>query len=232
MPDVVLAELSSNRRATFVALIICRATRLIIGRGARSEERSPVQYSTYVSSDPKTKNMVLLTLQIRCDRSFKAVLLPFYWRWYLTFFGTNKSPHVMGGSNVIQLRPTSLEGMALAIPLLLASYQLSTYLYNMFFHPLRKFPGPITAAASNIPFNVTGLKGDGVFWVVELHRRYGDVVRIAPNELSFSGNGAYKDIYGHKKAGQPALQKDPKFYRSPSGVRVPDVSSSSDEVDA
>lgn len=44
----------------------------------------------------------------------------------------------------------------------------------------------------------------------ELHARYGDVVRTRPNELSFIGENAWKDIYMHRqdhkqmaKAGRP-----------------------------
>ncbi|WPH03714.1 putative cytochrome P450 [Acrodontium crateriforme] len=103
----------------------------------------------------------------------------------------------------------------LAIPLGLVAYQISRYIYNIFFHPLRKFPGPITAAASPIPNIRHNLKGNLVNWVCDLHAQYGDVVRISPNELSFSGADAYRDIYGHKKAGQPTLNKDPRFYRNP-----------------
>ena len=31
------------------------------------------------------------------------------------------------------------------------------------------------------------------------HGKYGDVVRIAPNRLSFIGDSAWKDIYMHKQ---------------------------------
>ena len=126
----------------------------------------------------------------------------------------------MSNSFFLQLLPTTPGGIAFAIPLALAIYQVSAYLYNLFFHPLRKFPGPVTSAVSNLPLIAAGLRGDGVQWVVELHQKYGGIVRVAPNELSFSSNGAYKDIYGHKKAGLPTLEKDPRFYMSPSGVRL------------
>ncbi|KAF2164203.1 hypothetical protein M409DRAFT_68079 [Zasmidium cellare ATCC 36951] len=125
----------------------------------------------------------------------------------------------MGSGLFLQLLPSTLGGIAFAVPLLLAFVQIATYAYNLFFHPLRKFPGPITSAISNIPLTAAGLRGDGVYWIVDLHQRYGEVVRVAPNELSFSGNGAYRDIHGHKKAGLRTLEKDPQFYRTPSGER-------------
>lgn len=41
--------------------------------------------------------------------------------------------------------------------------------------------------------------------------RYGPIVRVAPDELSFTDASAWKDIYGHKKSGQPELSKDKKY---------------------
>jgi hypothetical protein len=42
--------------------------------------------------------------------------------------------------------------------------------------------------------------------MLELHNRYGDIVRIAPSELAFSHPDAWKDIMGHKK-GEPEMEK-------------------------
>lgn len=55
---------------------------------------------------------------------------------------------------------------------------------------------------------------------VALHAKYGPVVRVAPNKLSYAaGAQAHKDIYGHRKHGQPSIAKDPSFYvASPNGV--------------
>lgn len=51
-----------------------------------------------------------------------------------------------------------------------------------------------------------------------LHAKYGPVVRIAPNNLSFINPQAWKDIYAHKKAPELEMIKDPEFY-----VRNPDA---------
>lgn len=41
--------------------------------------------------------------------------------------------------------------------------------------------------------------GTIVEWVKELHEKYGDAVRLAPNEVSFiSGETAWRDIYGFR----------------------------------
>jgi cytochrome P450 len=50
-----------------------------------------------------------------------------------------------------------------------------------------------------------------------LHERYGDVVRIRPNALSFSGSQAAKDILTNK-TGRGQLQKDQEIYsKHPNG---------------
>jgi len=49
--------------------------------------------------------------------------------------------------------------------------------------------------------------------VVALHQKYGNVVRVSPNTLSFIGTQqAWSDIYGFKKSGIPENYKDPEFY--------------------
>lgn len=53
----------------------------------------------------------------------------------------------------------------------------------------------------------------------ELHERYGPVVRLAPNHLSYTDPRAWKDIYGHRSGPQHAhLPENPKsvvHYREP-----------------
>lgn len=86
-------------------------------------------------------------------------------------------------------------------------------IYNIFFHPLRHFPGPFWWRASRIPFCLQLLQGTFSFRILTLHEKYGDVVRIAPNELSFSNPRAWKDIHGHRSQGEPEFEKWQRFYR-------------------
>jgi cytochrome P450 len=53
--------------------------------------------------------------------------------------------------------------------------------------------------------------GDISFNIKDAHDRYGDIVRIRPNALSFNTTQAWKDIYGIQ-SGKQQLQKDPDFY--------------------
>lgn len=73
-------------------------------------------------------------------------------------------------------------------------------LYRVKLHPLASFPGPSSRAISHIPHALSGVYGRQSFDVRDLHARYGDLVRIAPDELSFITPGAWRDIYGHSAA--------------------------------
>ena len=99
-------------------------------------------------------------------------------------------------------------------------------IYNVYFHPLRNFPGPKLAAASPLPFVWRILNGRMVHWTMKLHARYGMVVRVHPDELSFIGSSAWADIY----TARPQLPK-PKFgtLETPNGIpsmgTIPDAES-------
>lgn len=62
------------------------------------------------------------------------------------------------------------------------------------------------------------MRGEFYKEIRDLHDQYGNIVRIAPNELSIDGSIGWEDIYGHKKAGKLEFLKDPLFYQ---GVGVP-----------
>ncbi|KAL1878228.1 hypothetical protein Daus18300_002145 [Diaporthe australafricana] len=96
--------------------------------------------------------------------------------------------------------------------ILCSLYVLSTLTYNVFFHPLRKYPGPKLWAASRIPYALMIKSGYSHRRVLDLHKQYGDVVRLAPNELSFSDPDAWNDIMGHRKKGQAENGKDTVFW--------------------
>ncbi len=61
------------------------------------------------------------------------------------------------------------------------------------------------------------MNGEQAYKINELHRRYGQVVRTAPDELSFASPAAWRDIYGHRigaASGIPEVPKHEKFYRA------------------
>lgn len=69
-----------------------------------------------------------------------------------------------------------------------------------FFGPLSKIPGPKLWALSRIPRMYMEWQGEEAHGVLALHKKYGPVVRLAPNEVSFAGGFQdWKDIYGYRK---------------------------------
>ncbi|KAJ0117746.1 Cytochrome P450 monooxygenase hmp1 [Diaporthe amygdali] len=87
-------------------------------------------------------------------------------------------------------------------------------LYNVYFHPLRKYPGPKLWAASSLPWGFSFLAGEIHNSLMDLHNKYGSVVRVAPDELSFSSPDAWEDVYGRYKAGKRKENMKPNWYAS------------------
>ncbi|KAI1153499.1 cytochrome P450 [Nemania diffusa] len=92
-------------------------------------------------------------------------------------------------------------------------YIIGHVLYNLYLHPLRKYPGPLSHRMTVIPRTLELLYGRLPFHVNKLHQQYGPVVRIAPNELAFSSPQAWRDIYGHKKIGEEEFPKYDGVYK-------------------
>lgn len=64
---------------------------------------------------------------------------------------------------------------------------------------MKQYPGPKLAAASFIPWFLAQYRGDSVKWLSELHQKYGKVVRIAPDELSYVSLEAAQDVWAHRQ---------------------------------
>jgi hypothetical protein len=88
------------------------------------------------------------------------------------------------------------------------AYVVLTAIYNLTLHPLAKYPGPLLWRISPIPSIVSLLRGRIAFEYKLLHDKYGPVVRVMPNELSFNTAKAWDDIYGHR-VGLANMEKDP-----------------------
>lgn len=69
-------------------------------------------------------------------------------------------------------------------------------MYNLHFHPLSSFPGPLSHRASRLPYTLAILRGHLPQHIARVHRRYGPVVRVAPNEIAFADPSAWKDVMG------------------------------------
>jgi cytochrome P450 len=98
--------------------------------------------------------------------------------------------------------------IALWVPIAFISYTLLNFVYNITLHPLAQFPGPLLWRISPIPSVISLLRGRIAFDYKVLHDKYGPVVRVMPNELSFNTAKAWDDIYGHR-VGLQNMDKDP-----------------------
>lgn len=109
-----------------------------------------------------------------------------------------------------------LRSSVATILLLLLLYPISQVVYNVYFHPLAKIPGPFLWSASRIPFVYHLLRGSLIRNQQRLHNKYGPVFRMAPDEVSFASEEAWQDIYtwraGHKRA-----VRDSAFFQPPEG---------------
>ena len=89
--------------------------------------------------------------------------------------------------------------------------------YNVYIHPLRKHPGPISWGATRLPWCWHQYHGRLSRKLLELHEKYGKTVRVAPNELSFISEAAWKTIYGPRSN---EMGKDSVFsLHTPTGVQ-------------
>ncbi|KAI9447487.1 high nitrogen upregulated cytochrome P450 monooxygenase 2 [Lactarius indigo] len=98
-----------------------------------------------------------------------------------------------------------------SVPLAFASYGgflvFFTVSYRLsHFHPLSTYPGPAIAKISKWWGAYVGGKGDLHLYYKSLHDRYGDVVRVGPNELSVRDTSLI-----HAVLGQGGLPKGPRW---------------------
>ncbi|KAF2964007.1 hypothetical protein GQX73_g9563 [Xylaria multiplex] len=85
------------------------------------------------------------------------------------------------------------------IPLLLGlgGLWLVWGIISALFSPLRSIPGPFLSRFTDIWYLSRLVRFNFQIEHVELHRKYGPIVRLAPNRYSFADPEALKPIYGH-----------------------------------
>ncbi|KAI6379154.1 hypothetical protein MCOR25_002030 [Pyricularia grisea] len=93
--------------------------------------------------------------------------------------------------------------------LLIVSYSLGKLIYNVYFHPLCEYPGPRLWAATRIPYTRYIVAGQMHKKILELHEKYGAIVRVSPDELSYNSSNAWRDLYGHVKGKTGDHGRDP-----------------------
>lgn len=78
----------------------------------------------------------------------------------------------------------------------LSLYVLNKVIYNLFFHPLRSYPGPLLARATSLPWVFYQVRGRLPHILKTWHDDFGSAIRVAPNTLSYTDSQAWFDIHG------------------------------------
>jgi hypothetical protein len=90
----------------------------------------------------------------------------------------------------------SLRSYALVVGSLFILY----FIFDFVRDPLRDVPGPLLARFTRLWYFIEIYNGSFEITNVELHKKYGSIVRIAPHEYSIDDAEAAKTIYGHGNA--------------------------------
>ncbi|KAF8258059.1 high nitrogen upregulated cytochrome P450 monooxygenase 2 [Lactarius quietus] len=109
-----------------------------------------------------------------------------------------------------------------SVPLAFASYGTFLVFFTVSYrlsplHPLAKYPGPVIAKTSKWWGAYIGTRGDLHLYYKSLHDRYGDVVRVGPNELCIRDASII-----HPVLGQGGLPKGPRWEGTPGRPSVID----------
>ncbi|KAH8807930.1 isotrichodermin C-15 hydroxylase [Xylogone sp. PMI_703] len=86
--------------------------------------------------------------------------------------------------------------------------------YQIYFHPLAKYPGPPAAKFTNLREIYYAWNGDQHLDIQRCHEKYGPIVRYGPNHLLFNTATGIKDIYilGKNISKHPAFEgRNEKF---------------------
>ncbi|KAI1170037.1 cytochrome P450 [Nemania sp. FL0916] len=71
--------------------------------------------------------------------------------------------------------------------------------HRLLLHPLRKYPGPLLAKLTQAYAGFYAARKRLHIEVYQYHKRYGPVVRVGPNRLSFNTATALRDIYQNER---------------------------------
>ncbi|GJJ08845.1 hypothetical protein Clacol_003064 [Clathrus columnatus] len=104
--------------------------------------------------------------------------------------------------------PSPLTNVPLHLALFASLLLFSIVLYRISpFHPLAKHPGPVICKVTKLWFAWLSYKGKSHLYFRELHKKYGPIVRIGPNELSITEAPLIPHIMG-----QQGMRKGPMWH--------------------
>ena len=87
--------------------------------------------------------------------------------------------------------------LGLALTAALTSF-LGLLIHRAYLSPLRHIPGPLICRLTSLWTYYHSYIGDACTLIDELHKNYGPVIRIAPNEVCISDGAALAPIYSEK----------------------------------
>lgn len=100
----------------------------------------------------------------------------------------------IGYSNTIMLQHISFS--VPAVVLFSGAAFILYFLLQFILDPLRDIPGPFLARFTRLWYFIEIYKGSFQLTEIDLHNKYGSIVRIAPHEYSIDDVDAAKTIYG------------------------------------
>lgn len=106
--------------------------------------------------------------------------------------------------------------MTFNLQLTINAIKTSGYItYQVFFHPLAKYPGPFIAKLTDFYSVYYAITGTGSHTLYDLHAKHGQFVRIGPNQMSVCSAVGLDAIYGTQ-----ANVKKGTWYRSSFGTSM------------
>ncbi|PWY87438.1 cytochrome P450 [Aspergillus heteromorphus CBS 117.55] len=95
-------------------------------------------------------------------------------------------------------------------------------IYQLWFHPLSKFPGPFWAKMTCLYSGYHAWKGDLHLDMLRCHEKYGNYVRYAPNQVLFNTSIGLHDIYGFGRNTQKSKLYSAMVHRAPNTLTLID----------
>ncbi|PMD43871.1 benzoate 4-monooxygenase cytochrome P450 [Hyaloscypha variabilis F] len=77
-------------------------------------------------------------------------------------------------------------------------YNIRVAVYNLYFHPLAKYPGPLLARISPWVNFYHATTGKRPFWIWQCHQVYGETFRYHPNGVFINSPTAFRDVFNSK----------------------------------
>ena len=91
--------------------------------------------------------------------------------------------------------PSSPTVLLLALLGFLAAIKLPLIIARAFRSPLNKVPGPRHAKWTNIRLKIAVITGQRMYYIDDMHKKYGPVVRLTPTEVAVSDTQAFQQIH-------------------------------------